>query len=198
MGTTTNEASRRSVTRRLNEAGQRVNGIVARLRVADDEVKGRMSRRVDSLRAHEAEFRTRLRVLREADPAAGIAELDRALDQLETEIDIAEAQLDAELATDEEAFAAAVTAQLEAWDAQMDTLEARAAASKQGTRQRVKTAIELVRERRAEVDRKLAQFRAAGPEASATLKPGIRQAMDDLDWATEEAASDLDIPTRSP
>jgi hypothetical protein len=198
MGAATNETSRRSVTRRLNEAGQRVNGIVARLRVADDEVKGRMSRRVDSLRAHEAEFRIRLRVLREANPAAGIAEQDRALDQLETEIDIAEAQLDAELATDEEAFAAAVATELDARNVQMDKLEARAAASKQGTRQQAEMAIELVRERRAEVDRKLAQFRTAGSEASATLKPGIRQAMDDLDWATEEAASDLDIPRRSP
>jgi hypothetical protein len=197
MGATTNEASRRSVTRRLDRAGQRVNEIMARLRVAGDEVQRRMGRRVDSIRAHEAEFRTRLRELREANRTTGIAELDRALDQLETEIDIAQAQLNTELATDEEAFAAAVAAELEAWDAQMDTLAARVAASKQGTRQHVETAIELVRERRADAGRKLAQFRAAGSEASAAVKAGIRQAINHLEWATEEATSKFDNPRRS-
>jgi hypothetical protein len=197
MGATTNEASRRSVTPRLDRAGQRVNEIMARLRVAGDEVQRRMGRRVDSIRAHEAEFRTRLRELREANRTTGIAELDRALDQLETEIDIAQAQLNAELATDEEAFAAAVAAELEAWDARMDTLAARVAASKQGTRQHVETAIELVRERRADAGRKLAQFRAAGSEAPAAAKAGIRQAINDLEWATEEAASEFDNPRRS-
>jgi hypothetical protein len=198
MDAATNEASRRSVTRRFDRAGQRVSGIVARLRVAGDEVQQRMGRRVDSLRAHEAGFRTRLRELREANRSAGIAELDRALDQLETEIDIAEAQLNAELATDGEAFAAAVAAELEAWDARTGTLRARAAASRQGTRKEVETAIELVRERRADAGRKLAQFRAAGSEASAAVKAGIRQAISDLEWATEEVASEFDNPRRSP
>ena len=197
MSATTKEASRRSVARRLDRAGQRVNEIMARLRVAGDEVKRRMGRRVDSIRAHEAEFRTRLRQLCEANRTAGIAELYRALEQLETEIDIAQAQLNAELATDEAAFAAAVAAELEAWDSQMDTLAARVATSKQGTRQHVETAIELVRERRADAGRKLAQFMAAGSEASEAVKAGIRQAINDLEWATEEAASEFGNPRRS-
>jgi hypothetical protein len=194
MGATTDEASQRSAGRRLDTAGQGVNDLVARLRNAPDEVKGRMGRRVDSLRAQEAELRTRLRALREADQAADVAELDQALDQLEDEIDIAEAELDAELAGDEEAFAAAVTIELEAWDRRLDRLEARAAATGQPAGE---TAIQLVRERRADAGRELARFRTAGAGASAALRAEFRQAVEDLDWAAQEAAATFDTPRRS-
>jgi hypothetical protein len=194
MGTTTNQASQRSGGRRLDSAGQGVNGLVATLRNAPDEVKGRMGRRVDSLRAQEAELRTRLRALREADQAADVAELDPALAQLEDEIDIAEAELDAELAGDEEAFAAAVTTELEAWDRRLDRLEARTAATGQPAGA---TAIQLVRERRADAGRELARFRTASSEASAALRAGMRQAIEDLDWAAQEAAATFDTPRRS-
>ena len=194
MGATTDEASQRSAGRRLDTAGQGVNDLVARLRSAPDEVKGRMGRRVDLLRAQEAELRTRLRALHEADQAADVAELDQALDKLGDEIDIAEAQLDAELAGDEEAFAAAVTAELEAWDRRLDRLEARAAATGQPAGA---TAIQLVRDRRADAGRELARFRTAGSEASAVLRAGMRQAIEDLDWAAQEAAATFDTPRRS-
>jgi hypothetical protein len=81
---------------RLDLADQRINAIVAALRIAPGEVEGRMGRRVDSLRAQEAELWTRLRAQPETSPAAGTAEIDRQLGQLETEIDIAEARLAAE------------------------------------------------------------------------------------------------------
>lgn len=194
MGATTDEASQRSAGRRLDTAGQGVNDLVARLRSAPGEVKGRMGRRVDLLRAQEAELRTRLRALREADQAADVAELDQALDKLGDEIDIAEAQLDAELAGDEEAFAAAVTAELEAWDRRLDRLEARAAATGQPAGA---TAIQLVRERRADAGRELARFKTAGAGASAALGAGLRQAIEDLDWAAQEAAATFDTPRRS-
>jgi DNA repair exonuclease SbcCD ATPase subunit len=153
-----------------------------------------MGRRVDLLRAQEAELRTRLRALREADQAADVAELDQALDELGDEIDIAEAQLDGELAGDEEAFAAAVTAELEAWDRRLDRLEARAAATGQPAGA---TAIQLVRERRADAGREFARFRTAGAGASGALGAGFRQAIEDLDWAAQEAAAAVDTPRRS-
>lgn len=193
MGTT-NQASQRSADRRLDTAGQGVNDLVARLRSAPGEVKGWMGRRVDSLRAQEAELRTRMRALREADQAADVAELDQALDQLEDEIDIAEAQLDAELAGDDGAFAAAVTTELKAWDRRLDRLEERAAATGQPAGA---TAIQLVRERRADAVRELARFRTASSEASAALRAGMRQAIEDLDWAAQEAAATFDTPRRS-
>lgn len=194
LGTTTSQPSRRPAGRRLDTAGQRVNGLVVRLRTAPDEVKGRMGRRVDSLRAQEAELRTRLRALRGADQAAVVAELEPALDQLEDETDIAEAELDAELAGDEEAYAAAVTTELEAWDRRLDRLEARTAATGQPAGA---TAIRLVRERRADAGRQLARFRTAGSGASAALRAGMRQAIEDLDWAAQEAAATFDTPRRS-
>ena len=192
-GTIANQASQRSASRRLDTASQGVNGLVARLRSAPDEVKRRMGRRVDSLRAQEAELWTRLRALREADQAGNVADMDPALDQLEDEIAIAEAELDAELAGDE-AFAAAVTTELEAWDRRLDRLEARAAATGQPAGA---TAIQLVRERRADAGREFARFRTASSEVSAALRAGMRQAIEDLDWAAQEAAATFDTPRRS-
>jgi hypothetical protein len=174
LGTTTSQPSRRPAGRRLDTAGQRVNGLV--------------------VRAQEAELRTRLRALRGADQAAVVAELEPALDQLEDETDIAEAELDAELAGDEEAYAAAVTTELEAWDRRLDRLEARTAATGQPAGA---TAIRLVRERRADAGRQLARFRTAGSGASAALRAGMRQAIEDLDWAAQEAAATFDTPRRS-
>ena len=88
---------------RLDYAEQRVNAIVAKLRDARDDVKGRMSRQVDQIRAQLAEFWLRLREL--CDGSAGeTAELDQALRQFETQIDIVEGQLNAELAGDAEAM----------------------------------------------------------------------------------------------
>jgi len=197
-GARTDHTSQLLVPRRLDKDGQRVNAAVARLRDATDDVKGRMGRRVDSLRAQEAEFWTRLRELRDTDRTASIAELDQALGQFETQIDIAEAQLDAELSTDAETFAAAVAAELEAWDVRLNTLAAAAADFSNGARRRVDAVIDLLRQPLAEADRQLEQLKAAGSEASATLRAGVRQAMDDLDWTAEEAISNLDIARRSP
>ena len=89
---------------RLDYAEQRVNAIVAKLRDAHDDVKGRMSRQVDQIRGQLAEFWLRLRELRNDDSAGETAELDRALRQFETQIDIVEGRLDAELAGNAEAM----------------------------------------------------------------------------------------------
>jgi hypothetical protein len=107
MGTT-KEPSERSMEARLGQAGQRIDAIVAKARQAHDDGKHRVGRRVDSLRAHEARTRTRLRELRQADQAgwhAHAVELDRELDALELELAITEARLGADLAADEEAAA---------------------------------------------------------------------------------------------
>lgn len=102
---TTKEASEQSMVTRLRQAGGRIDGIVAKARQAQDNGKNQVGRRVDALRAREARTRTRLRELRAADQAAWgvhIAELDRELDELEVEMAIADARLDAELAADDE------------------------------------------------------------------------------------------------
>lgn len=116
----------------------------------------------------------------------------QTLGQFETQIDIAEAQLDAELSTDSETFAAAVATKLDAWDVRLNTLTAAAGDSGDGTRRQADALIDLLRHGLAEADRQLEQLKAAGSEASAALRAGVRQAMDDLDWTAEEAISNLD------
>jgi hypothetical protein len=89
---------------RLDRAEKRVNAIVARLRDAHDDVKGRMSRQVDQIRGQLAEFWLRLRELRNSGSAGETPELDQALCQFETQIDIVEGRLDAGLAGNTEAM----------------------------------------------------------------------------------------------
>jgi hypothetical protein len=189
MGTA-RETSERSLEARLERAGRRIDAVVAKARHAQGDGKGRVGRRVDALRAHEAKARTRLRELREADQTAGdeqVAELGQELDALEVETAIVEARLDAELAGDEVAYAAAVQAELGAWTTYIDVMQAKTATSEPYAREQRETAIRRVRERRAAARHRLQQYRDALDQASAMRAP-LRQAMDDLDRAAEETA----------
>jgi hypothetical protein len=190
MGTA-RETSERSLEARLERAGRRIDGVVAKARHAQGDGKGRVGRRVDALRAHEAQARTRLRELREADQTAEdeqVAELGQELDALDVETAIVEARLDAELAADEVAFAAAVQAELDAWTTRVDAMQAKTATSQPYARARRETAIRRVRERRAAARQRLQQYQDALDQASA-MRARVRQAMDDLDRAAEEAAA---------
>lgn len=107
---------------RLGAAAQAVDAIVARSR--DARVAG-TGRRVDALRADEAQLRTRLRELREAGRGAWDrhgATLDRDLDRLRAATAVTAARLDTELAADPGAFTAAAGAELAARRAQIDGL----------------------------------------------------------------------------
>jgi hypothetical protein len=190
----TKEASEQSMETRLGRAGQRIDGLVAKARHARDDGRDRVGRRVDSLRAREARTRTRLRELRETDRAAweaGVAELDRELAELDIEMAIAEARLDAELAADDVAFAAAVDTELDAWDVHIDAMKARAAAASQHARVKREAAILRLRERRAAAKHKLQAFREHGSAAAPVERAEVSRAMDDLDQAADEAAAEL-------
>jgi hypothetical protein len=192
---TTKEASERSMEARLGTAGEKVDGIVARARHARDNSKARVSGRVDALRAHEARTRTRLRELREADQAgwqAVAVELNLELNRLEVEMAIAEARLDAELATDDAAFAAAVEAELDAWNTHIDAMQVRAATAKHRVRAQREAAIRKVRERRAAAKGRLQAFQKGLSRAAPPERAQLRQAMDDLDRAAEEVAANFD------
>lgn len=190
MGTA-RETSERSLEARLGRAGRRIDGVVAKARQAQGDGKGRVGRRVDALRAHEAQARTRLRELRETDQTTEdeyVAALGQELDALDVETAIAEARLDAELAAEEAAFAAAVQAELGAWASYIDAMQAKTATSQPYAREQRETAIRRMRERRAAAGQRLQQYRDASAETSAT-RARVRQAMDDLDRAAEEAAA---------
>jgi recombination DNA repair RAD52 pathway protein len=192
---TTKEASERSIQARLGQAGAKIDGIVAKARHAHDDGKSRVGRRVDALRAREARTRTRLRELHQADQAAWdahVAELDRELDELEVEMAIAEARLNAELAADDAAFAAAVDAELDAWSGHIEVMQARAAAAKQHARTKREAAILRVRERRTAARHQLQAFRKGASKPTPARRAEVTHAMDDLDRAADEAAAEID------
>jgi hypothetical protein len=122
--TTTRRAAERSIETRLGRAGDMVDDIVTTARDGHRTVSGRTFRRIDALRANEARVRARARELGAADKCAWderSAELLRDLDELDTQIAITTARLDADLAVDDAAFAAAVKTELDAWTAAVDS-----------------------------------------------------------------------------
>jgi hypothetical protein len=192
---TTKEGFQQSMLARLATAGQKIDVIVAKARHAADDGKARLSGRVDALRAHEASTRIRLRELRNADQAAwqaSVLELNLELDELEVELAIVGARLDAELAAHDAAFAAAVEAELAAWNTHLEVMQAWAATTKQHARAKREVGIRQVRERRAAAKGKLQAFRKGPSAAAPAERAAVSQAMEDLERAAEEAAANFD------
>jgi hypothetical protein len=192
---TTKQASEPSMEQRLGQAGRKLDGIVAKARRARDDGKDQAGRRVDSLRDREARTRTRLRELRAADQAAWdaqVTELDRELDELEVEMAIADARLDAELAADDAAFAAAVDTELAAWSSRIDALQTGAAAARHHTRAKQEAAVLRVRERQAAAKHQLQAFRNRSSKGAPARRTEVSQAMDDLDRAAYQATAEPD------
>jgi hypothetical protein len=178
---TTRRAAQRIIDRRLRQAGDSVDTIVARARDARGTVNDGTFRRVDALRAREARMRARARELREADEVAWdqhSAELKRDLDELDTLIAISSARLDTDLSFSDAAFAGAVQAELEHWCAHLRAAPAEAAVQ----RAELDKYLEIARF-------KLEEFRDAAPAASPGLRVEVRQAVEDLERAAEAAAA---------
>lgn len=192
--TTTKQASEPSMEQRLGQAGRKLDGIVAKARRARDDGKDQAARRVDSLRAREARTRTRLRELRTADQAAWdkVTELDLELDELEVEMAIVDARLDAELAADDAAFAAAVDTELATWSSRIDALQAGAAGAHHHPHAKQEAAILQVRERQAAAKHQLQAFRKDASKAASARRAAVSQALDDLERAADEAAAPPD------
>jgi len=149
---------------------------------------------VDRLRAHEAQARTRLRELRRANQIAWdehVLELERRLDELAIDMAIAEARLKAELTTDDTEFAAAVQAELIAWNTYVDALQVIAATSQEQARQRREAVIRRVRQRRGDVRQQLQEFRDTSGKPSVIPRIQVSAALDGLDQAADEAAAEF-------
>ena len=187
MGTTAKQGSAEA---RLSAAGRRIDELADRAKGAGAGAKATVGRRVHDLRAREAAARTKLREMAGSEVQAwdeSFAELDWELDQIDTEITIAAAQLDLDAAEDRAAFEAAVGREIEAYTAYMEKLQVRAAQAKQSMRAKLEAVVKRVRERNATVAERLRTYREATAQASETLKAGIYQALDDLDRAVADA-----------
>jgi hypothetical protein len=189
---TSKHAAERTIALRLARAGRNIDLLVARVRGAGYGVDGRIARRVDALRADEAQVHARLREMREADAAAWAehgAELGRRLDELEAQTAIAQTRLRAEQATDAAVFQAAVNDQFEAWGAYAEAVQAGAAAADEPLRGRLAAAARALRERLAQARGTLHDLPVAAQDAAPADYVAVHQAFLDLDRLADHFAS---------
>jgi hypothetical protein len=179
---------------RLAALGRRIDSLADNARRLETDARATANRRVDDLRAREARARTGLRKVSNdvaEDRHAGMILLDAELSDMEDELDIAEAELDAEKAADVDAFVRASERAASAWGSYLDRLEARADALDDATAEDLRSSVARAREQRDEAGRRIEQARRSSGQTWASAKKAVRQAMDDLDWTSEQAAADV-------
>jgi hypothetical protein len=157
-------AAERTIALRLAQAGRDIDLLVARVRGAGCGAGGHLARRLDALRADEAQVHARLREMREADEAAWVAnrvELGRWLDGLETRLAIAQTRLRAEQATEAAALEGAVADHLAAWVAFAEAVRAAAATEEEPLRGQLAASARALQERLAEASRTVGGTTAA-------------------------------------
>ena len=164
---------------RLAEIRQRIDDLEARARNSTGETKARLQGRFDALR-------------NDADAAgAAIHEKAEAIDQrftdLESRVDIAEKRQAAELASDATSFADAVEAELEAWDAAIERMQARAVVKADDARWQAETSVAELKKARNRAAERLTEARSSTGAAWEEHKKHVTAALDDLERKAREA-----------
>ena len=190
MSTETMQDRQRSSEDRLAALGRRIDDVRGKARDDKEKVNRSVERRLDAVRAKDAEIRTELRQMAEEDDAAWNAyfdELDRELDQLDAEIVVMESQLAAEEAEDWAAFERAIEEELEAEDRLLEASRERVAQAKADARRRSTEALEHARERAQTAGETLRRVRADAARPWKSMRDEIRADMDAADAAMVDA-----------
>lgn len=191
-GRTTGKALQRSMEARLGRAGREIDRIATRAAACRADVRAKAQRQLDHLRLRYSRAREHLRQQGQADQTAGnvhVAELAWDLNELDVELAIAEAALDAELAADAETFDVAVQTELGAWNDWIGLLQAKATRDAD-TRDQAEMLASL-QQRSAAAAGRLHQFRASSPEAKGQARDDVEQAMAELRRAAGETAKQV-------
>ena len=141
--------------------------------------RSRMQRHLDTLR--EDEESARASAGRDGDATDG------QLEQLESELGIAEQRLAAELAADRTQFVEAVETELDGWDGFTERMQAKAATRTGAARERAEYEIADLRRRRIAVAESLAGVRATGGEGWRDAKKRVLAALDELKRKSDAA-----------
>ena len=190
MSTDTMQDRHRSSEDRLAALGRRIDHVRGRARDDKEKVNRSVERRLDAVRAKDAEIRTELRQVAEEDDAAWNAyfdELDRELDQLDAEVVVMESQLAAEEAEDWAAFERAIEEELEAEDRLLEASQERVAQAKADARRRSTEALEHAREKAQTAGETLQRVRADAARPWKSMRDEIRADMDAADAAMVDA-----------
>ena len=192
VSTQTRETSTKTTEERLGQVRRKIDQAKAKADSATQEAKARVGHRIDDLEARKTKFQAQIREAREADDRAwedAYAELTLELDEADAELAVIDAQLEAEFAADQAAYAAAVQSNLDAWNAYLDAMQARADADKESVRNKFGEAVSSVKQKKAAADQRLKELRQSSGEAWTTKRLGMNEAIGDLDRSAQEAAS---------
>lgn len=195
MSTETMRDRHHSAEERLGALGQRIDGVRDRVRGGKDNVDRAIERRLDAVRAKDAEIRTELRRMAKEDDAAWDAyfdELDREFDELDAEVVVMESQLAADAAEDWDAFERAIQEELEAYDRVLEASHQRMAGTKADVRRRAIEAADRAREKVRTAGDALRRGRAEAARRWASTRDEIRTEMDEVDAAVIDAVAYLE------
>ena len=150
---------------RLNQMRCRIDRLELSAQAGAAEVRTRTQHRVYELRDEQ------LATVLSVHHHAGAAE--ETIEVLANDVEIAERRLAAELADDRESFTDAVEAELHAWDAYLDRMQAKAAAKPASTRERAEWAVSELRQQRIAVAERLAAVHSATVDTWRTAKSTV-------------------------
>jgi hypothetical protein len=195
MSTETMQDRHHSAEERLGGLGRRIDGVRDRVRGSKDKVDRSIERRLDAVRAKDAELRSELRRMAAEDDAAWDAyfdELDRDLAELDAEVVVMESQLAADAAEDWDAFEHAIHEELEAYDRMLEASRQRVARTKADVRRRATEAADRAREKVRAAGEALRRGRVEAARRWASTRDEIRREMEEVDAAVIDAVADLE------
>jgi hypothetical protein len=195
MSTETMKDRHHSAEERLGALGRRIDGVRDRVRGGKDKVDRSIERRLDAVRAKDAEIRSELRRMAEEDDAAWDAyfdELDREFDELDAEVVVMESQLAADAAEDWDAFEHAIQEELEAYDRMLEASRQRVARTKADVHLRATEAADRAREKVRAAGEALRRGRAEAAHRWASKRDEIRTDMEEVDAAVIDAVAYLE------
>ena len=175
MTTATNE--------RLGDMRRRIERLEQQAHGGAAFARSRMQRHLDTLR--EDAQSARASAGRDGDATDG------QLEQLESELGIAEQRLAAEFAADRTQFVEAVEAELDGWDTYLERLQTSVAAKAWKAREQAEAAIGDVRSRRIGVGERLAQVRDSAGATSQEARRHITAARDELEQKADELSAQI-------
>jgi DNA repair exonuclease SbcCD ATPase subunit len=192
MSTKTMQDRHRSAEDRLAALGRRIDDVRGSARGDREKVNRSIERRLDAVRAKDAEIRTDLRQMAEEDDAVWRAyfdELDRELDELDAEVVVMESQIAASEAEDWNAFERATQEELEAYDRLLESSRQRVARAKVDVLRRSTEAADRAREKVQTAGDALRRGRAGAARGWASTRDEIRTEMDEVDAAVIDAVA---------
>jgi hypothetical protein len=195
MSTTMQQDRERSTEQKLAGLGRRIDHARQQARDDHERVNATIERRLDAIRAKDAELRTKLREAEKADEAAWalyLDEVDRELDDLEAEMAVVESRMAAEDALDWEEFDRAAQAELAAYDRLLDRVDARLASSKGAAHDRLRKVAADARRRTQEAGEALAKARTSAAERRAASRAHVRTTLDQVDRELTGVIGDIE------